>query len=329
MLLLLTTFAMTSHGDWFAWVVAGALGGSITLVLAMAVARTYRGRGRPLSTRDLPHSALAATTAPPAAADAAPADGATPLVVTASTPTRLSADGMAGARSPSRLPAGSAVIGYITVAAVPGADEDGEPLAAIDANCERHGWKLLEIVRDREEGPALDRAGLGYALERIADRQAQGLVVSDLERLSHSIVDLGVLMRWFRDSRATLIALDLDIDTSTPEGRHVGSTLIALSAWEHERIANGTRRGLAKGRASGRPPGRPAVSHRPELVKRITAMRAANMSLRAIADQLNAEGVPTLRGGKQWWPSSIQTALGYRRPGRRDQLPSPHARAAP
>ena len=54
-------------------------------------------------------------------------------------------------------------------------------------------------------------------------------------------------------------------------------------------------------------------------------MRAANMTLQAIADQLNAEGVPTLRGGAMWRPSSVQAALGYRRPGTRgprDQFPT-------
>ena len=52
-------------------------------------------------------------------------------------------------------------------------------------------------------------------------------------------------------------------------------------------------------------------------------MRSANMTLQAIADQLNAEGVPTLRGGAMWRPSSVQAALGYRRPSRgtRAQFP--------
>jgi hypothetical protein len=53
------------------------------------------------------------------------------------------------------------------------------------------------------------------------------------------------------------------------------------------------------------------------------------MTLSAIAEQLNAEGVPTLRGGKKWRPSSIQATLGYQRPGPRDHLPSPHNRAGP
>jgi hypothetical protein len=46
-------------------------------------------------------------------------------------------------------------------------------------------------------------------------------------------------------------------------------------------------------------------------------MRGAHMTLQAIADQLNAEGVPTLRGGAMWRPSSVQAALGYRRPSTR------------
>ncbi|MBD0282171.1 MAG: recombinase family protein [Thermoleophilaceae bacterium] len=46
-------------------------------------------------------------------------------------------------------------------------------------------------------------------------------------------------------------------------------------------------------------------------------MRAQGMTLQAIADTLNAEGVPTLRGGVEWRPSSVQAAAGYKRPSRR------------
>ena len=38
------------------------------------------------------------------------------------------------------------------------------------------------------------------------------------------------------------------------------------------------------------------------------------MTLQAIADALNDEGVPTLRGGAKWRPSSVHNATGYRRP---------------
>jgi DNA invertase Pin-like site-specific DNA recombinase len=297
---------MSVGPDWIMAILAGALGGLLTFLSAAAIRNVYRRQDH----TSPPPSALAATM---------------PLVDASPTASASAA----GAVTSSRLSQGSALIGYVTVAADPDAGEDDESAAAIEAACERSGWNLLEIVRDRDEGPTLDRSGLHYALERITDGQARGLVVSDLEPLSRSIVDLGALMAWFRDAHATLIALDLDIDTSTPEGDHVATTLITLSARDHQRIASGTRRGLAKGRASGGPSGRPAVSHRPELVERIAAMRAANMTLSAIAEQLNAEGVPTLRGGKKWRPSSIQATLGYQRPGPRDHLPSPHNRAGP
>ena len=49
------------------------------------------------------------------------------------------------------------------------------------------------------------------------------------------------------------------------------------------------------------------------------------MTLQAISDALNAAGVPTLRGGAEWRPSSVQAATGYKRPaaaqGRWDKDP--------
>jgi DNA invertase Pin-like site-specific DNA recombinase len=215
------------------------------------------------------------------------------------------------------------VIGYITVSADSDAGETERWSAAIKTTCQRSDWNLLEIVADRDNGRTLERPGLGYALDRIAAGHASGLVVSDLQRLCRSIVDLGVLMAWFRDANATLIALDLGIDTSTAEGHHVATTLIALSTRAKERIADRTRNRLAERRATVGSAGRPAVRDRPELMDRIATMRAQGMTLQAIADQLNAENVPTLRGGMKWRPSSIQAASGYRRPGPREHLPRP------
>jgi DNA invertase Pin-like site-specific DNA recombinase/peptidoglycan hydrolase-like protein with peptidoglycan-binding domain len=228
-------------------------------------------------------------------------------------------------RSPTRLSTGEPVIGYVTLSPdAPGDEADG-PARAIAQACEDAGWRLLDVVTDRENGRGLERPGLTYALRQIAERKARGLVVSDLRRLSRSTIELGALMEWFRDADAALIALDLGVDTSTPVGRELAATLITLSGWERERIARRTRSGLAEVRAHGGAAGRPAVSDRPELAERIAGMRAARMTLQAIADRLNAERVPTLRGGTMWRPSSVQAALGYRRPGAsrgpRDQLP--------
>jgi DNA invertase Pin-like site-specific DNA recombinase len=236
-------------------------------------------------------------------------------------------------RSTSRLGRGEAVIGYVTLSPDAAPSEADGPVHAIEAACERSEWELLEVVTDRENGvSSLERPGLARALEQIADGQARGLVVSDLRRLSRSIVDLGALVEWFTDAQAALVALDLGIDTSTPSGHELAATLVKLSGWERERIARRTRSGLTAVKTAGKTTGRPAVADRPALLERINAMRAANMTLQAIADQLNAEGVPTLRGGAMWRPSSVQAALGYKRPGTRNnprnQLPSLEDREA-
>jgi DNA invertase Pin-like site-specific DNA recombinase len=214
-------------------------------------------------------------------------------------------------------------IGYVTVAAGAG-EGDERASAGIEAACEGRDWDLLEIVRDHEGTRMLERPGLSYALRRIADGHADALVIGEVRRLSRSLVDLGTLLEWFRDAGATLIALDLALDTTSPLGGEVANTLITLSAWERERIADRTRSGMARLRAEGSVAGRPSVSRNPELLARIAAMREDGMTLQAISDVLNGEGIPTLRGGAKWRPSSVQAALGYRRPharNPRDHLP--------
>lgn len=42
-------------------------------------------------------------------------------------------------------------------------------------------------------------------------------------------------------------------------------------------------------------------------------MRNRGMTLQAIADELNQQGVPTVRGGTKWRHSSVQATIGYRR----------------
>jgi DNA invertase Pin-like site-specific DNA recombinase/peptidoglycan hydrolase-like protein with peptidoglycan-binding domain len=218
--------------------------------------------------------------------------------------------------APSPARQGDRVIGYVTTSTEAWSEADEESAAAIEATCERSAWDLVEIVCDRENGRTLDRPGLTYALERIVEGWARGLVVSDLNRVSRSPADVRALVAWFRDADATLVALDLGLDTSTPVDGQVPSTHFVLDLAEPERSHHGG--------ASPRLNGPPALKNHPELVERIRTMRSANMTLQEIADQFNAESIPTLRGGREWRASTIQTALGYRRPGPRDRRPPVH-----
>ena len=208
-------------------------------------------------------------------------------------------------------------VGYVSVPkAGGGSDELQRQAEAVQRLCERRGWELLHVVRDVENGHAkgMERPGLLYALERIAEGEASCLVVSELERLSRNAADLGRIVEWCDERGARLVAIDQRLDTGSAAGRLTARTLISVGEWEGQRIGLQTRKGLAAARARRVTTGRPAVEDLPPLKERIVGMRKEGMTLQAIADHLNTEGVPTLRGGSEWRPSSVQAAAGYRRP---------------
>jgi len=181
--------------------------------------------------------------------------------------------------------------------------------------CDRNGWELVDVaVDDGESGKSLDRPALLAALQTIADGGADGLAVSKLDRATRSVQDFAALLDWFLEADATFVACDLQIDTSTPGGRLVANIFASVAEWETGVIATRTREGLAALRHQGRPITRPSAADQPRLTARIASMRGSGMTYQAIADTLNAEFVPTLRGGSEWRVSSVQAAAGYRRP---------------
>jgi DNA invertase Pin-like site-specific DNA recombinase len=179
----------------------------------------------------------------------------------------------------------------------------------IASECNRLGLALRELVRERQpqRGRALARPGLGYALKLITDGEAAGLAVAELSRLAHSVPELGRVLEWFVRSDIRLVAASPALDTSDEAGRLTVRTVIEVSRWERERLVERTRIGMRAARRTG-PRG---VADHPELMERIGRLRAEGMTLQAIADRLNAEGVPTVRGGAKWRPSSVQTAARY------------------
>jgi DNA invertase Pin-like site-specific DNA recombinase len=314
--------------DWKTLVVAGALLSAGALALALGLPARRRRVGahihyEPLTRRRSPESSV------PEARPTEPSHSP-PLAVGARRGRRRAAERPAPDRSGG--PADARMLGYAFVSA-PEASVDGEELTEqsrlIVAECERRGLELLELVREREprKCKALDRAGLGYTLGRIAAGEARGLVVSELSRLSRSTAELGEILEWFTRSEARLVAVAQGLDTNEPGGRLAASTLIEVSGWERERVTERTNNGL-QAALEGRRRGRPAVADDPELREEITRMRAEGMTLQAIADRLNEDGVPTVRGGAKWRPSSVQAAAGYKR-RRRPRLESPAGDGSP
>jgi DNA invertase Pin-like site-specific DNA recombinase len=212
-------------------------------------------------------------------------------------------------------------LGYVSVPADANgraAAEVSAQTAAIERACAERGLELVSVVRDSESAPGadLERPALRHVLEQIALGEASCMVVGGLECLGGSASAVGTLVSWFEADGRRLVAADLDLDTETEMGKLAARALGAAGKLESRKLAERTRRGLAAARAKGVTAGRPSVADQPDLRERIAMMRAEGKTLQAIADDLNAEGVPTLRGGTHWRPSSVQAAAGYKRPGR-------------
>lgn len=98
------------------------------------------------------------------------------------------------------------------------------------------------------------------------------------------------------------------MDLSTPAGEFLASVMASAAQWERRIIGQRTRDALAARRAAGVRLGRP--SHiPPEIVARIVHEREGGRTLRAIADSLNMDGVPTAQGGRRWHASTVRFAL--------------------
>jgi DNA invertase Pin-like site-specific DNA recombinase len=187
------------------------------------------------------------------------------------------------------------------------------------AEITHRGWELVELMEDQgESGKDLDRPQIRRALDMIAAGDADALVVTKLDRLTRSVLDFAELAEWADRLGVRLVILDLGIDTGTTTGRLVAGIMAQVAQWERSMIALRTRDAAAgrrdKGEIMGRASVRSSKKTHPGLADRIKALRVAGSTWQVIADTLNAEHVPTVRGGSEWRVSSVQSSAGYVRP---------------
>jgi DNA invertase Pin-like site-specific DNA recombinase len=204
------------------------------------------------------------------------------------------------------------VIGYARVST----DEQGMSGAglqaqrqAIAAECKRRGWQLIETIEDRGySAKDLRRPGVQEALRTLEGGEANGLVVAKLDRLSRSMLDFTGLMAKAQKQGWALVALDCAVDTTTPAGEAMANVLATFAQFERRLISQRTREALAIKRASGVRLGRPPTVPQ-DVVSRIQRQRQHGESLRAIAESLNRDEVPTAQGGGQWYAATVRGIL--------------------
>ncbi len=139
-------------------------------------------------------------------------------------------------------------IGYARVSS------SGQNEAAQVAILEAKGAEELFVDKasgtSRKGRPKLDEA-IRYA------RKGDALVVTRLDRLARSVVDLHSIAKELTDKGVDLIATEQSIDTTTPQGRLMFNMLGAIAEFETDLRRERQLEGIEKAKADGKYNGRP------------------------------------------------------------------------
>ena len=175
------------------------------------------------------------------------------------------------------------------------------------------GWPPLAEFTEVETGKgsnALDRRPQLRAALAFAKKHKATLIIAKLDRLARNVAFISQLM----EAKADFIAVD------NPHATRLTLHILAAVA-EHERemISQRTKAALAAAKARGRVLGvngrvladqnkAEAADRLAPIAERLRGFKAEGLTLRRIADALNADGIAS-PGGASWHPGNVQRAL--------------------
>lgn len=194
----------------------------------------------------------------------------------------------------------------------------GGGLAAQESECrayaERQGWTVTGVfLDDVDTGTSgtvhpTKRPGLAAAVDALDSCSAGVLLVRRQDRISRRVRHLLEFVERSQAGGWAIATTDGKLDTTSAAGKFQVTVLAAAAELERDLASERTKEGLAAKREQGVRLGRP--SQVPEaLRKRVLNDRANGLTYAAIASALNNEGHPTVRGGRQWYPATVQAVL--------------------
>jgi DNA invertase Pin-like site-specific DNA recombinase len=196
-------------------------------------------------------------------------------------------------------------------------EEQGDSMAGLDAQAQtlqreaqHRGWTVVADFHDVASGKSTNgRHGLASARQMLDRHEAEVLATARLDRLSRSVVDFGRLLEDARRRRWKVVALDMDVDTTTATGEAMANLLITFAQWERRIIGERTRDAMAAKKRKGAKFGVPSPLP-PETLRTIKRLRRQGFGSRRIVAYLNEHAVPTPNGeGVKWHLSQVQRVL--------------------
>jgi DNA invertase Pin-like site-specific DNA recombinase len=168
----------------------------------------------------------------------------------------------------------------------------------------------MELVREEgRSGKSISgRPALTKSLKRLDSGEAKALFVTRIDRLARSTKDFLSIIDRANTNKWRLVMLDLNLDTSSYQGRFVVTIMSALAEMERGIISERQKdvhkdrreRGVVWGVDMG-----PKNKTPQEVKERIVKEHKAGKSYRAIADGLNSDGINTQNKTK-WYATTVK-----------------------
>ena len=114
------------------------------------------------------------------------------------------------------------------------------------------GHNLVRIFTDAgESGRRMDRPALGELLDLVWQGQADGLIVSRLDRISRSLKDLVALIELLQEKGIMFVSVAESVDTGSAAGRLLFNIVSSIAQFEAELVSERTKAALGVKRAKG------------------------------------------------------------------------------
>jgi DNA invertase Pin-like site-specific DNA recombinase len=191
---------------------------------------------------------------------------------------------------------------------------DGMSLGAQERELRRAaelaGFTEVEILREEgRSGKSIQgRPVLKEALERLDRGDAAAIFVTRIDRLARSTKDFLSIVDRASKNDWRIVMLDLNLDTSTYQGRFVVTIMSALAEMERAIIAERQKDVHKDRREKGKVWGvdlGPKQKVSDEVMSKIVEYREKGMSYSSIARKFNSDGVKTAFN-KKWHAATIR-----------------------
>lgn len=138
------------------------------------------------------------------------------------------------------------------------------------------------VIRREQVSSVAERPEFDTILDFI--QEGDSLVVTTLSRFARSIKDLWNSVELLEKKGASLVVLDMDLDTGTPNGRLMITLIGAINQWEREILLERQKVGIARAKEEGKYRGRADTARRK--TSKIAELHAQGMKPNAIAKEL-------------------------------------------